>query len=1109
MRDGRYTLLFVDDEPDVVDVLARTFQDDYDTLIASSGPEALEILGRTEVDLLVTDQRMPGMTGVQLIEKARHEHPDLTSIILTAYTDPPDLIDAINRGQVYRYVTKPWDLQDLMLTVASALERVRLRRENAQLLADAQHRLAALEVLYEVARTSAGLTEYGEIVDAVSALLERVVPLDVSATLVRPEPDHPAVLTVRTRVPIREPELELLEEAVLDRHRALTGQRLLEDELLVRVTGRRTGEAADGGGHLKSTAFIPLHDQGRPTGLLAVAALREDAFGRDDERVLDLLANGTAEALGALRGKLDVDRQRMRLMVEGMADGLVMTDASGEVVVANDAARRFLGAPEKAELTSRFLREALGFYPFELVRGWERQGVRPVAEDLTVGERVLHSVVSPVTAPDGHLVGVVVVLRDVTETRTLEQRKEAFASMINHELRTPLTSVTGSIDLLLNGLVGEITDKQRRYLELAKGSVDRLNAMVDDLLDLSKIARGKMRLKLEVASLDEVVAEAVERYEAAFTRQGVDVVVRRPSEPVRALLDVARTHQVLNNLLTNASKFAHEGGRVEVEVFRGSDVGRTAGFSVWNNGEDIATADLERIFEHFEQSDPKEGRRIRGTGLGLPICRAIVEGHGGRIWAESAPGKGARFVVTLPLEGLDDEKAPRAAETQVPVASSAQAPPDGPRVVVVDDDRPTAYAVKGLLLSGGFQVEVAHHADDALALARRRRPAVVLVDVRMPEIDGVRLIEILRHDPETRGVPILAISGVEEGTRAQRAGAHGFLAKPLDPARLIATVSSLAAGGREGRRVLVVDDDPGIRSLCAEALAGLGYNVAQAADAAGAWERMRAFRPDLVLLDVVLPDGDGFAFLEELKADRATSQTSVIFISGRTGTQDKVRALRLGGDDYIVKPFDALELAARVETVLRRRETELAASPTTRLPGGVAIEREVERRLARTEDFTLCYLDLDNLKAFNDYYGYARADGVILQTGDLLRETLELEGSPEDFLGHVAGDDFVFITRPERADRVCRAALEAFDRIIPLYYNREDRQRGYIEAEDRYGHLRRFPIMSLSVVAVTQHDGRYDSHAEMALVAAGLKKRAKAVEGSVYLRDDSTERASA
>ncbi|MBL8913493.1 MAG: diguanylate cyclase, partial [Archangium sp.] len=229
---------------------------------------------------------------------------------------------------------------------------------------------------------------------------------------------------------------------------------------------------------------------------------------------------------------------------------------------------------------------------------------------------------------------------------------------------------------------------------------------------------------------------------------------------------------------------------------------------------------------------------------------------------------------------------------------------------------------------------------------------------------------------------------------------------------------------------------------------------------------------------------------------------SVIFISARGDTSAKVRALKLGGDDYLTKPFDALELGARVESVLRRRTTD-NASPTTQLPGSAAIEREVQRRIGDAAAFAFCYLDLDNLKAFNDFYGFAKADGVVRQTADILREVVTQFGDGSEFVGHVAGDDFVFIVRPEQVDGICRRIIESFDRIIPLYYERTDRERGYIEAEDRYGNRRRFPIMSVSIAAVMT-DGTVD-HPELARQAAELKKRAKAITGSVVLRSDKPE----
>jgi len=309
--------------------------------------------------------------------------------------------------------------------------------------------------------------------------------------------------------------------------------------------------------------------------------------------------------------------------------------------------------------------------------------------------------------------------------------------------------------------------------------------------------------------------------------------------------------------------------------------------------------------------------------------------------------------------------------------------------------------------------------------------------------------------------------------------------------------------------VLVVDDDPSIRAICAEVLAGHGFAVAQAGDCLSARAALSEVKPELLLLDVQLPDGDGFALLESLASARASEPFGVVFLTARGETADKVRGLRLGADDYITKPFDAQELVARVDSVIRRRESALLASPMTRLPGGRAVDKEVARRLEAGIAFALTYLDLDNLKAYNDTYGYAKADGVLLQLAAILRETAANHAGDGAFLGHVGGDDFVLLTDPERAQAVCLEAIAAFDRVIPLYYDRVDRERGYIEATDRFGAQRQFPLLALSAVTVLAAPGRYSGHAELARAAAALKQQAKKVVGSVHLMEPPVDGAGA
>ena len=962
-------ILFVDDEPEVLSILRRTFteRDGYLTLTASGGEEALAILGAREINLLVTDQRMPGMTGIELAAAARRLRPGLCVILLTAYTDPRDIIDAINKGEVYRYLTKPWEFVDLRQSILRALEQVKLKRERVRLDAELERRIAALEVAAEIAR-DVGLAESRPaLLERLLDRLPRVVKCDAAAALLVPDAGPP-VLVLRPVAALSDRALLRLREDALAAWTETTGRVAPEKTLQVKVTSAGGDGAAAG---FSSRLTVPVNVDGKPVGVIVVERAAEEGFGDGDARVLDLLVNEMGEALGAFAATAIGERRRLEQVVEAMADGLVVARAGGDEVIANPAARRMLGAAADGPVKARWLAEVLGFDPeeraHELATALDAGSV--VSEELTVHDRTLSWALTRVLEGEGRIGGVAVVLRDVTEQKQLDERKEEFVQVVSHELRTPLTSITGALDLILQGLAGPTPPKQARYLKMARDSAEKLNVMVDDLLDLSRLAKDKMRMEVELTTLDDLVRGAVERFQGASAEKGIDLQLESPLPAIRALVDGERIVQVLSNLLTNAVKFTPGGGSIRVRLFTSADYPSAAGVSVWNSGEQIQEADLERIFDRFEQARNDRTRRVRGTGLGLAISRGIVEAHGGAIWAESTPGDGALFVTVLPIEPPPDlsRQGTRRAGGEAPLA-------------IVVDEPDAAHFVRWILGRAGWRVRAVPSPEDAIALARRVPPALVVYEPELPGLRGVRFAEVFRSDAETRRTALLAVSRPEAREVALRSGADRFLPKPVAPAVLAAAAAELVRPRRSsGARVLVVDDDPSARAICAEVLTVHGFTVIEAGDCAAAREAVLTGRPELVILDVQLPDGDGFELAEALAPARATNPFGLVFLTARGGTTDKVRGLRLGADDYVTKPFDAQELVARVDAVIRRRESALLASPMTRLPGGRAIDQEVSRRIEAGIPFALSYLDLDNLKAYNDTYGYAKADGVLIQ----------------------------------------------------------------------------------------------------------------------------------
>jgi signal transduction histidine kinase/DNA-binding response OmpR family regulator len=785
--------------------------------------------------------------------------------------------------------------------------------------------------------------------------------------------------------------------------------------------------------------------------------------------------------------------ERLRTAVDVMADGAIVADTRTGEVTINQSAREMLGIPANEPVDTAYLKDVVGFYPFDLAAGSPDD--EPIREEVRIGERVLHSVVTPLRDGD-EPIGAIVVLRDLGDTANIARRRAEFAQVMSHELRTPLTSIAGALDIVLSGYAGPLTERQLRYVDMARQAATRMNQMVDQLLDLARAQAGSISVSTAPVQLDRLAREVIDRYRAAAATKQLTIVLGASADDISILGDPERLAQVLGNLITNAIRFAPASGVIDVQVFGPPLSEDAVGVSVHNAGDPIAPEDHERIFEPFSASS----RRVGGTALGLSISRTIIEAHGGRIWVESGSG-GTKFVFTLPVSAAKAEKI-----AQLPSTLESQPRRRGlgenSVALVVDDDPRRALLLKGLLMSLAERVLVCHDVDSALASARAEHPALAVVAGAMP--DSLALLAILEHDPDTHKTAVMVVGDSDRRADLLAAGADDLLEFPIQPAMFRdACLRLVESGRREAPRVLIVDDDPSIRAICREVLELGGYQVRDAGSANAALAEGRRFRPDMILLDVLMPGIDGYRTAEMMRSDPAIGMAPIMFLSARGDTADKVRAFRSGAEDYMVKPFDAAELLARVAKALDRQARELGASPTTQLPGADAIQGEIERRLTACDAGAVaCYLDLDNLKAFNDYYGYAKANAVIRQTGDVIRHVVQRSGGPGDFIGHIAGDDFVFITSADRADQVCREICDSFDHLIRLYYDPVDRERGYIETKDRFGVQRKFPIMSVSIAAISLT--RAKSYAGLAELAAVGKRTAKAIPGSSYVRDGQT-----
>jgi PAS domain S-box-containing protein len=616
-----------------------------------------------------------------------------------------------------------------------------------------------------------------------------------------------------------------------------------------------------------------------------------------------------AERLGNMLKAQQVESTKSQAILEGVADGVMVTDADGDVILFNAAAERILDLPRE-EAMGRTTREMLGLYGsqaqdwMETVAEWENRPESYVRDDylaaqLDIEGRVVSVHLAPVLmgarSSLPQFLGTVSVFRDVTAEVEADRAKTEFVSMVSHELRTPMTSIKGYTDLMLMESVGPLTDPQEKFLSIVRNNVDRLTMLVDDLLDISRIESGRLDLAPEPMSLQEAVARVVTSMKARANEKGI--LLRSELSPdlpmVRA--DPDRLAQILTNLVGNACQYTPSGGEVVVVAqSRGAEVH----VCVRDTGIGISAADRDKIFDRFFRADSPEVQGTPGTGLGLPIVKSLVQMHGGEIWVESTPGEGSRFTFTLPTDQASEPSTPR----------------KGPSTfLVVEDDLDIAELIQFHLSGDGRQILIAQRGDEALALAREQQPDLITLDVMLPDVSGFEVLDSLKSDPRTQDIPVIIVSVVPDRREGLRLGAVDYITKPIDENRLLTAVKKALKAN--GGTVLIAEDDRDTVSLLGYVLRTNGFTVETATRGGEVMATARKVKPSLILLDVKLPDLDGYAILEKLKADPALRSVPVIVMTSSEVVSDKKRqkVLALGAERFIEKPFSVEELVEQIE----------------------------------------------------------------------------------------------------------------------------------------------------------------------------------------------------
>lgn len=521
----------------------------------------------------------------------------------------------------------------------------------------------------------------------------------------------------------------------------------------------------------------------------------EEVRTRDEK--LKSWAGQRETQLVRLSQTLEEEREKLETVLDSIGDGVIVLDSENKVLMANRRVSEIFGVPMEA-LTRADLAMLIDQVRHRLVQpDLVEQKMRELQRDpglldeITLeldepGGQAIRLYCAPVRGTDGKVLGRIATSLDLGRERELDRLKTEFLSTISHELRTPLTSVKGSLGLVRGGAVGAISPDMKELLDIALTNTDRLIHVINDILDIFQLERGQVRMRPVSLSLMQSVARATQALTTQAGLRKITVESHLPANLPAAKADPKRIEQLLVNLLSNAIKFSTLNQKV---IVSGRVEDQMVVVSVQDFGRGMKKEFLERLFGKFEHDQASLTRESQGAGLGLAICRHIVDAHGGRIWAESEEGRGSTFYFSLPA-------AERQGATLLLAGRLANPRLATPRLIlVIDDDEDVARVISYVFESQGHRVISAHNGREAIELARRHRPDMLTLDLVMPDIDGYAVLRTLRTSDETRRIPIICISVEADPARAISQGADYFLEKPLDIEKLRDVAERALAAG--------------------------------------------------------------------------------------------------------------------------------------------------------------------------------------------------------------------------------------------------------------------------------------------------------------------------
>src|SRR5215510_2549894 len=495
------------------------------------------------------------------------------------------------------------------------------------------------------------------------------------------------------------------------------------------------------------------------------------------------------------------------------------------------------------------------------------------------------------------------------------ERKSQFLASMSHELRTPLNAIIGLTEMMVTNAARFGTEKALEPLRRVNAAGTHLLSLINEVLDLSKIEAGKLELNPERVNLARLIDEVIGTAGQLAEKNQNRLIVEAQDNLGALTADSMRLKQILLNLLSNACKFTKE-GEVALRVRKVANGRDWVELAVADNGIGMTAEQQAKLFQDFTQADSLTARRYGGTGLGLAISRKLARMMGGDVKVASEPGKGSVFTVRLPASAD--------AQARSSTGSDSRRSPTAGCVLVIDDDATARELIGDHLKAEGFSVVTAAGGVEGLKLAKDLRPTAITLDVMMPDLDGWSVLAALRQDPELADIPVIMITIVDEHRRGIALGAAGYLTKPIDHERLHRLVSRFRAAAPP-TRVLLVEDDAVQRERMRGWLEGPQWAVREAANGREALDRLQQGKPDVILLDLMMPEMDGFAVVAALQKEAAWRDIPVVVITARDLDAKDRERLNSGVQTVLVKErFRPADLVERVRWLVQKKPASVS-----------------------------------------------------------------------------------------------------------------------------------------------------------------------------------------